>query len=202
MSIYNSTAAVNPTQRVRSVRTSFRSARQTMIGRVPTVFVATLVLLFVASASARVSNAQGGGGANSPTTPPAASSNIKRILDKSDPLAFLLDSKKSLNLQKSQEDSLKFLRKEMQRMQEVIYKDLDKAAAVKDRGQPLSPTIIFSMTKESEERVKDIQSAYRDRARGMLTERQTVQADSLEVIWKRGLPRTDPLQAKRPPSDD
>lgn len=85
-------------------------------------------------------------------------------------------------------------------MQEVVYKDLDKAAAVKEQGQPLSATIVFNMTKESEERVKDIQSAYRDRARAMLSERQTQQADSLEVIWKRGLPRADPLPVRRPPS--
>ena len=106
-----------------------------------------MVLTLVVVVPWRTATAQGGG--NSPTTPPAASTNIKRVLDKADPLAFLLDRKKALELNKPMEDSLKLLRKEMQRMEEVVYKDLDKAAAVKEQGQPLSATIVFSMTKES-----------------------------------------------------
>lgn len=190
---------MNLTRLVQTVTAIHRLPLRTMTRRVPRAFIATVLLLFAFPASTRLIHAQGGGG-SSPTTPPAASSSIKRILDKSDPLAFLLASKKVLALKKPLEDSLKLLRKEMQRMQEVVYKDLDKAAAVKERGQPLSPTIIFSMTKESEERVKDIQSAFRDRGRAMLSEHQTLHADSLEVIWKRGLPRAEPLPVRRPPN--
>lgn len=159
-----------------------------------------VMLLATGLLSASTSHAQGGGGGGTTTTAPAASASIKRMYDKSDPLAFLLERKKPLELNKALEDSLKLLRKEMQRMQEVIYKDLDKAATVKEQGQLPSPTVVLGMTKESESRVKDIQSAYRDRARAMLSERQTVQADSLEVIWRRGLPRAEPLQTRRPPT--
>jgi hypothetical protein len=144
-------------------------------------------------------HAQGAGGSSS-TTAPAASANIKRVLDKSDPLEFLLDRKKPLEITKVLEDSLKYMRKEMQRMQEVVYKDLDKAATVKEQGQPPSPTVVFNLTKESEDRVKDIQSAYRDRARGMLSPQQIQRADSLETIWKRTLPRAEPLPVRRPPT--
>jgi hypothetical protein len=41
------------------------------------------------------------------------------------------------------------------------------------------------MTKEADDRVKDIQSAYRDRARMLLSERQRTQVDSIDSVWKR-----------------
>lgn len=85
-------------------------------------------------------------------------------------------------------------------MQEVIYKDLDKAASTKERGELPSAAIILSLTKDSEERVKDIQAAYRDRARLMLDGKQLVRADSLETDWKRTLPRAEPLPVRRPPA--
>jgi len=169
------------------------------------ITIAVSSVLLVATLAPSAVHAQGGGGGGgggAPATAPAASTNIKRLLDKSDPLEFLLDRKKPLELTRAVEDSLKLLRKEMQRMQEVVYKDLDKASTVKEQGQLPSPTVVFSMTKESEERVKDIQSAYRDRARALLSPGQTQQADSLEVIWKRGLPRAEPLPVKRPPPLD
>lgn len=162
------------------------------------------VCLVVASAliPAQTAFAQMGGGGQQQgsTSPPAASLAIKKNLDRSDPLNFLLERKKPLDLNKTVEDSIKLMRKEMQRMQEVIYKDLDKAASTKERGELPSATIILTLTKDSEERVKDIQAAYRDRARLMLDGKQLVRADSLEVDWKRTLPRAEPLAVKRPPA--
>lgn len=146
--------------------------------------VVTLMLMIAPFASARAQGG-GGGGQGSPTTPPAASIGIKRNADRDDPLNFLLERKKLLQIDKSLEDSLKYYRKEMQHMQDVVFKDLDKAAAKKELGQLPSATKIASMTKEAEDRVKDIQSAYRDRARILLSERQRTQVDSIDNVWKR-----------------
>jgi len=146
-------------------------------------------------------HAQGGGGAGQgggSATAPAASANVKRAADRDDPLNFLLDKKKLLVLDRTVEDSLKSFRKEMQHYQDVVYKDLDKAATRKEQGQLPGPSIIASMTRDSEERVKDIQSAYRDRARLLLSERQRAQVDSLEGIWKRDVPKAEPGD-RRPP---
>lgn len=51
---------------------------------------------------------------------------VKENLEKSDPIAFLLDRKKPLSLSDVQRDSLKIFRKEMQHMQEPLFKDMDK----------------------------------------------------------------------------
>lgn len=146
-------------------------------------------------------HAQQGGGAQSTgsATPPAASANVKRVAEREDPINFLLEKKKMLVLERAVEDSLKNFRKEMQRYQDVVYKDLDKAATRKEQGQLPGPIMIATLTKESEERVKDIQSAYRDRARLLLTERQRTVVDSLEGIWKRTAPKSDSA-IRRPPS--
>lgn len=157
---------------------------------------ATVALIMLAAANA--ASAQGGGGQGQSPTAPAASANLKRTADRDDPINFLLEKKKLLVLNRALEDSLKFFRKEMQRYQEVVFKDLDKAATRKDRGQLPGPSIIASMTRDSEERVKDIQSAYRDRARQILSERQRTQVDSLEGIWKREAPKPEP-GVRRPP---
>ena len=157
---------------------------------------ATVALIMLAAANA--ASAQGGGGQGQSPTAPAASTNLKRTADRDDPINFLLEKKKLLVLNRALEDSLKFFRKEMQRYQEVVFKDLDKAATRKDRGQLPGPSIIASMTRDSEGRVKDIQSAYRDRARQILSERQRTQVDSLEGIWKREAPKPEP-GVRRPP---
>lgn len=143
--------------------------------------------------------AQGAGGQGSPPSPPAASTGIKRNADRDDPVNFLLERKKLLLLDKSLEDSLKSYRKEMQHMQDVVFKDLDKAAAKKEQGQLPSVTVIAVMTKDADERVKDIQSAYRDRARLLLSERQRTQVDSIERVWKRSTTPADTAPARRPP---
>lgn len=70
-------------------------------------------------------------------------------------------------------------------MQDVVFKDLDKAATKKENGQPPSASIVLVLTKDSEERVKDIQSAYRDRSHSLLNTRQRAQVDSVEAVWKR-----------------
>lgn len=149
------------------------------------VAAAVITLLLVTMPGEKL-HAQGGGGAQSgPTTPPAASISLKRIADRDDPIAFLLDRKKLLVIDRSLEDSLKNLRKEMRHMQDVVFKDLDKAATKKENGQPPSISIVLSLTKDSEERVKDIQSAYRDRSHSLLNTRQRAQVDSVETVWKR-----------------
>ncbi|MGV3709935.1 MAG: hypothetical protein ACO1Q7_13960 [Gemmatimonas sp.] len=127
----------------------------------------------------------GGGGQQGSSTPPAASASLRKTSDRDDPIEFLLTRKKLLELAKTQEDSLKAFKKEMRRMQDLAYKDLDKAATRKEQGQLPGAAMILSLTKDAEARVKDVQSAYRDRARGILRDKQKVQVDSLEGVWKR-----------------
>lgn len=165
-------------QGIFSPMTSRRERARTL----PSAMVA-LLLTFAPLTSAHAQ--AGGGGQGSPATPPAASIGIKRNADRDDPLNFLLERKKLLLIDKSLEDSIKAYRKEMQHMQDVVFKDLDKAAAKKELGQLPSATKIASMTKEADDRVKDIQSAYRDRARMLLNERQRTQVDSIDSVWKR-----------------
>lgn len=65
----------------------------------------------------------GGGSRRTPAT------MVKENLEKNDPIAFLLDRKKPLTLSDAQKDSLKAFRKEMQHMQEPLFKDMDKIFA-------------------------------------------------------------------------
>lgn len=154
--------------------------------RVTSFLLAGVVLAFAPLQAARAQG--GGGGQGSPTTPPAASIAAKKNADRDDPINFLLERKKILALSKTLEDSLKNYRDEMRHMQDVVFKDLDKAAAKKTNGQLPSATLIASMTKDAEDRVKDIQGAYRDRARLLLSERQKTQVDSIDNVWKRSTP--------------
>ncbi|MEP6766664.1 MAG: hypothetical protein ABJB66_20275, partial [Gemmatimonadaceae bacterium] len=132
-----------------------------------------------------------GSGNPASTVAPAASQMIKRTAERNDPLDFLLDKKKTLGLSKSLEDTIKYYKKEMRHMQDVVFKDLDAAAIKKDQqGQPPNNIVIMSLTKDADVRVKDIQGAYRDRARELLDAKQKHLVDSLEAIWKRDLPRT------------
>lgn len=151
---------------------------------------ATLSVVFANAAEAQ--GGMGGGGGNpSSTVAPAASQMIKRTAERNDPLDFLLDKKKQLGLSKSLEDTIKFYKKEMRHMQDVVFKDLDAAAVKKDpAGQPPGNIIVMSLTKDADLRVKDIQSAYRDRAHELLDAKQKHLVDSLEAVWKRDVPRT------------
>lgn len=153
-------------------------------------FALVLVGALVVLAPAQSASAQGGGGGgqNQSSAPPAASIGPKKNADRDDPINFLLERKKLLVIGKSLEDSLKNYRDEMRHMQDVVFKDLDKAASKKTNGQLPSATLIATMTKEAEERVKDIQSAYRDRARLLLSDRQKTQMDSIDNVWKRSTP--------------
>jgi hypothetical protein len=163
-----------------------------------------VALLTVAGAS--VAQAQGGTGTNAGTSPtaPAASAPVKKNADRTDPLQFLLDRKKPLGIPATVEDSLKNYRKEMRHMQEVVYKDLDKAASKKEQGQPPSAGVLLQLASEASARIHDIQDAYRDRGRELLTEGQRQQVDSLEAVWKRSDGRAETLltpitPGKRPP---
>ena len=62
----------------------------------------------------------GGGSAKSPAA------MAKERIKKADPIEFLLDRKKPLELTNEQQDVFKSLRKEMQRTQAPLFKDLDK----------------------------------------------------------------------------
>ena len=117
------------------------------------------LFLLLPTLAAHAQGGGGGGGQTGSATPPAASTNVKRVADRDDPINFLLDKKKLLLLDHATEDSLKTFRKEMQRYQEVVYKDLDKAATRKEQGQLPGPGMIATMSKDSEERVKDIKRA-------------------------------------------
>ena len=178
-----------------------RSVARNAARRVAGILCAVGSLLVVPSVTAHAQGGGGGGGGQGggSATPPAASTNLKRAADRDDPLNFLLEKKKLLVLDRALEDSLKKFRKEMQHYEDVVYKDLDKAATRKDQGQLPGPSIIAAMTRDGESRVKDIQSAYRDRARLLLSERQRAQVDSLEGIWKRDVPRADGAAVRKPP---
>lgn len=142
---------------------------------------------------------------------------VKENLENSDPIAFLLDRKKPLTLTDMQKDSLKIFRKEMQHMQEPLFKDMDKiftdlekngdnglesgsgrrgggmgggrrgggmgAGGTDDgpdggRGARLA-AMLPDTAKTIVARLTDIQDAYRDRARGQLSDGQRHIADSL-----------------------
>ncbi len=130
-------------------------------------------------------NGQGMGGGGSRSSP---ATMVKETLEKNDPIAFFLDRKKSLTLSNPQKDSLKAFRKEMQRMQEPLFKDLDKIFADEKqqggaRGGQVGGRGMGAMLPDTAKtivaRLTDIQDAYRDRARGQLNDGQRHISDSL-----------------------
>ena len=165
--------------------------------------VACLVLALSQPLMAQGGGGGGGGGqSNGSSTPPAASAPLKKNSDRTDPLTFLLDRKKPLEMSKQTEDSLKYYRGEMRHMQDVVYKDLDKAAVKKENGQPPSAVVLLQLSTEASARVKDIQEAYRDRGRLLLTDVQRQKVDSMESIWKRTEDTSKPVTLppnRRPP---
>ena len=124
----------------------------------------------------------GGGSRRSPAT------TVKENLEKNDPIAFLLDRKKPLTLSDPQKDSLKAFRKEMQHMQEPLFKDMEKiftdeakqgdARGSQGGGRGMG-AMLPDEAKTIVARLTDIQDAYRDRARGQLNDGQRHIADSL-----------------------
>ncbi|QJR34003.1 hypothetical protein [Gemmatimonas groenlandica] len=134
--------------------------------------------------------ARGGRGMGGGMKSPAAMARER--LEQADPLEFLLDRKKPLELTKPQQESFKTLRKEMQRMQAPLFKDLEtlfgdmprrevpRGGGRGDSGTPSggAPDTVRAVIGT----LSDIQDSYRDRAREQLTPIQRTRADSLQQI--------------------
>ncbi len=133
-----------------------------------------------------------GMGGGSRRTPAAI---VKENLEKNDPIAFLLDRKKPLTLTDPQKDSLKAFRKEMQHMQEPLFKDMEKIFADEAqqggggqgggrRGGGMGGgrgmgAMLPDTARVIVARLTDIQDAFRDRARAQLNGGQRHIADSI-----------------------
>jgi len=133
---------------------------------------------------------RGGGMGSGSMKSPAAMARER--LEKADPIELLLDRKKLLELSKEQQDTFKSLRKEMQRMQEPLFKDLDKlfgdmpqrggrgGGAPPGGGEPSggAPDAVRVVIA----RISDMQDSFRDRAREQLDPLQRTRADSLQQV--------------------
>lgn len=127
---------------------------------------------------------------------------VKENLERNDPIVFLLDRKKPLTLTDLQKDSLKSLRKEMQHMQEPLFKEMEAqvgplparggmrgsggtegGGADGGRRSRGGSSGASDTVRALVGRLTDIQDAYRDRARGQLNDLQRVKADSLLQIF-------------------
>ena len=133
----------------------------------------------------------GGGSMKSPAA------MARERIEQADPLEFLLDRKKPLELTKAQQQSFKALRKEMQRLQDPLFKDLEHLFAgmpqrggrggggragedqpggtPPDGGAPDTVRVVVG-------KLSDIQDSFRDRAREQLTAGQRTRADSLQQV--------------------
>ena len=138
---------------------------------------------------------RGGPGMGGSMKSPAAMA--KERLEQADPIEFLLDRKKPLDLTKEQQDAFKSLRKEMQHTQAPLFKDLDKlfgdmpqrggrgggrrpgeeppAGGPTGGGAPDTVRAVLG-------KLSDIQDSFRDRAREQLTAEQRTRADSLQQV--------------------
>lgn len=128
----------------------------------------------------------GGGGMKSPAA------MARERLEKADPIEYLLDRKKPLELSREQQDTFKSLRKEMQRAQEPLFKDLDKlfgdmpqrggpgGGAPPGGGEPSggAPDAVRVVIA----RISDMQDSFRDRAREQLNPEQRARVDSLQQV--------------------
>ena len=124
----------------------------------------------------------------------------KERIEQADPIEFLLDRKKPLELTKEQQDTFKSLRKEMRQTQAPLFKDLDKlfgevpqrggrggGPAGGGMGGRMSGGTPGEMGAGAPDTVRavlgklsDIQDSFRDRAREQLTAQQRTRADSLQ----------------------
>jgi hypothetical protein len=128
----------------------------------------------------------GGGSMKSPAA------MARERLEKADPIEFLLDRKKPLELTKEQQESLKSLRKEMQRTQAPVFTVLDKLFGdTSPRGGPpgggmpgggASERTLPDTVRSVFAKLSDIQDSFRDRAREQLTATQRTRADSLQQV--------------------
>jgi len=145
----------------------------------------------------------GGGSMKSPAA------MARERLAQADPIEFLLDRKKPLELTKEQRIAFKSLRKEMQRMQAPLFKDLDELfgdmpqrggrgggsppAGGMGGGAPDTVRVVVG-------RLSDIQDSFRDRAREQLTALQRTRADSLQqVMLAEERAKSEKEREKRPP---
>jgi hypothetical protein len=126
----------------------------------------------------------------------------KERIEQADPIEFLLDRKKPLELTKAQQDTFKSLRKEMRQTQAPLFKDLDKLfgdlpqRGGRGGGPPgggmggrMSGGMPGEMGAGAPDTVRtvlgklsDIQDSFRDRAREQLTAEQRTRADSLQQV--------------------
>ena len=138
---------------------------------------------------------RGGPGMGGSMKSPAAMA--KERIEQADPIAFLLDRKKPLELTKEQQDTFKSLRKEMRHTQAPLFKDLEKlfgdmpqrggrgggrrpgeeppAGGPTGGGAPDTVRAVLG-------KLSDIQDSFRDRAREQLTAEQRTRADSLQQV--------------------
>ncbi len=136
---------------------------------------------------------RGGGMGGGSMMSPAAMARER--LEKADPIEYLLDRKKLLELSREQQDTFKSLRKEMQRAQEPLFKDLDKLfgdmpqrggrggggppdggmAGGLGGGAPDAVRVVIG-------KISDMQDSFRDRAREQLNPVQQTCADSLQLV--------------------
>ena len=146
-----------------------------------------------------------GGGMGQPQSPV---DTIKKNLDRTNPLTFLLDRKKPLSLTKAQQDTLKKFRDELRDAQRPVYAELDKLDVARaggrgpggmgpgGRGGPppgggrdgggeasRGPGGPDDALRVLAAKLYDIQDSFRDRARLQLESTQRVRADSLEQAW-------------------
>ena len=143
---------------------------------------------------------RGGPGMGGSMKSPAALA--KERIEQADPIEFLLDRKKPLELTKEQQDTFKSLRKEMRQTQAPLFKDLDKLfgdlpqRGGRGGGPPgggmgggMGSGMPGGMGAGAPDTVRavlgklsDIQDSFRDRAREQLTAEQRTRADSLQQV--------------------
>ncbi len=130
---------------------------------------------------------------------PSPARMARQNLEKADPIRFLLDHKKPLELTKEQASSFKALRKDMHDAQKPLFKDLEHVFGAMStragggggrRGEPGegpmtagapgggAPDTVRAVIG----RLSDIQDSFRDRAREQLTAEQRTRADSLQQV--------------------
>ena len=137
---------------------------------------------------------RGGPGMGGSMKSPAAMA--KERIEQADPIEFLLDRKKPLELTKEQQDTFKSLRKEMRQTQAPLFKELDKLFGDQPQrggrgggpsGGSMGGSMPGGMGAGAPDTVRavlgtlsDIQDSFRDRAREQLTAEQRTRADSLQ----------------------
>ena len=139
---------------------------------------------------------RGGPGMGGSMKSPAAMA--KERIEQADPIEFLLDREKPLELTKEQQDTFKSLRKEMRQTQAPLFKELDKLFGDQPQrggrgggpsGGSMGGSMPGGMGAGAPDTVRavlgtlsDIQDSFRDRAREQLTAEQRTRADSMQPM--------------------